>query len=436
MSKKRTRFIGVRHRIKKTAEGESRPTQVAILEDSVLRILELEDEQAELDFVYGRFPLRMRPYVEGEDLSVFPSHQIVYKKVGEKGEEKLEPHKVPDVIEGLHAGDCVAMMLGGSGDYLACGFSRQGDEIGAEVIRIQPAKFKEWRKGIASEDKSEDAALLAQLAGMDGSKELFYETSLKDRDFIRFRIAYIARTEAMKARIAAEQRLRQNLVGKIFTDPKGLYPEGGLEKAWLATKATDQILINLEVEEALRLKELEKALRKVPAWAVFDKIIGFGPAITARVVAGVGDIRRFKSESAFIKFCGLSVDIVGEGDNRKTSIQRQRRGATLGFNPDVRQGFYLFGDQINRRKGTHWNDKLQQFKKSFREKYPVAEVVAGKKRNTDGHIHKKAMWRTLTRFAGWLYKEWLKTENEARGKKAPQTENIVDDTDQSKSAAA
>ncbi|MBI4437562.1 hypothetical protein HY631_01285 [Candidatus Uhrbacteria bacterium] len=32
--------------------------------------------------------------------------------------------------------------------------------------------------------------------------------------------------------------------------------------------------------------------------------------------------------------------------------------------------------------------------------------MEGKKRYTDGHIHKMALWRTVTKFVEWLADQW------------------------------
>lgn len=49
------RTIGIRHRRKRTAEGEARPTMVAIKnDDGSIKELELADDQAELDFAFKR----------------------------------------------------------------------------------------------------------------------------------------------------------------------------------------------------------------------------------------------------------------------------------------------------------------------------------------------------------------------------------------------
>lgn len=38
----------------------------------------------------------------------------------------------------------------------------------------------------------------------------------------------------------------------------------------------------------------------------------------------------------------------------------------------------------------------------------------GKLRFTDGHIHRRAVWRTVTKFAEHLYRSWRRLEREAQ----------------------
>lgn len=63
------RFIGIQHRRKQTAAGEARPTMVCIMGGRRPVKLELVDEQAELDFVTGKLPVKFRLIQPGEDLS-------------------------------------------------------------------------------------------------------------------------------------------------------------------------------------------------------------------------------------------------------------------------------------------------------------------------------------------------------------------------------
>ena len=91
-----------------------------------------------------------------------------------------------------------------------------------------------------------------------------------------------------------------------------------------------------------------------------------------------------------------------------------------------------------------WGKKLLEYKEKFRKTHPLVEVyvtktVGGKTvrevmgsydpsetrpkhlksatmktRYTNIHIHKMAYWRTATKFAEWLYKEWWALEEEVQ----------------------
>lgn len=415
-----TRYIGVRHRVKKTAEGEVRPTQVVIAERRAEKVLELEDENAELDFVLGRFPVAYKTLADDEEVEdhMLPRHWKLKKaaegedvpenKLLQVDGEKFKIVGVPSAYEGLMPGDTVAMVLGGSGDNLAFALSRRAEEIGAKVLRIPSFELKERRReekpssAEATAGKDGDAKLLVELATM--MPQLFYEATPRDRTLIKIRETYAARMEAMKERIACEQRLRTILVGKVFRSEEGLYPEGTIEELFAKEKANDVILQALEKEEKKRAKEMEKALAEFDVYEkVFSKVEGCGPAIAARVISSVMDIRRFKSKAKLKAFCGVHV-----GNDGK--FVRRRRGAVANWSPDARQGLYLLADQFNRRPDSVWGKKLREYKRKFREKHPEPTIVDGKKRYSDGHIHKMAMWRTITKFVEWLYGEWSRLE--------------------------
>ena len=138
-----TRVVGIRHRRKKTAEGEARPTTVAILEYGKTVYHDLETETDELDFLLGRFPIECKP-AGNEDVdwiemdlngnvvkgTVRP-HQCKFKKVSKEEVASCRANhimdfpdakgnfvqqrvvKVPSRFDGLSKGDSVAMVLGG-----------------------------------------------------------------------------------------------------------------------------------------------------------------------------------------------------------------------------------------------------------------------------------------------------------------------------------
>jgi hypothetical protein len=418
---------------------------------------------AELDFVFGIFPVNFRKAEQGEDLTKFKPHHIKWRKAKESDDlsayqeanRRLEKKKwyvadkVPTYFDGLQAGDTVAMILGGSGDRFAYALARRGEEIGARVLRIPTFVFSRFRQG---KEKENDACELAGLA--IHNECLFFETTIRDRSTIRVREALALRIFAMKARIACEQQLRSSLIGRIFCDEEGGYPEGGIELAYEKEKANDLIIAGMMKEEARRNKELTAAVEAHPAYQILGQIEGLGPMIAARLIAAIIDIRRFETDAKLKKFCG--VHVLDDG-----KFARRRTGVVANWHPDARQALYLLGDQFNRRPDSVWGRKLREYKIKFRETHP--EVLCktcgcswdecGKKDKaeteartnpdykefsssssdggvdsqspqktiktkthskiyTDGHIHKMATWRTLTKFAEWLFVEWRKLEND------------------------
>lgn len=408
------RSIGIRHRVKRTAEGESRPTMVAILEDGKLTTNELPDDQAELDWLLGRFPTSRRQGTATE-AEKFPAHQVEWKR-GSFTKERT-PY-IPVTFDGLKPGDMVAMTFGGSGDRLAAALSRRGNEIGASLLRITPFKLKAERP---SDIKEEDHVLLARL--VEAQPALFQEMTPRDRDLIRVREAYFARVEAMKARIACEQRIRQHFIGSIFLSEEGGYPEGAIEAFYDERKANDVIFTNLTREEARRESELKKAVRKLDVWRdVLADVEGCGEVIAAGIISAIGDIRRFPRSANLKAYCGVHVLAQGEHAANPTERQfpRKRAGTVANWNPAARQALYQFGQQIVFRKDSVWGCRLRANKEWFRSQHPETVLnEQGKKRYTDAHIHKMAIWRTLTQFTEWLFAEWWQVE---RGEKVTAAE--------------
>lgn len=436
------RIIGIRHRVKKTAEGEARPTQVAILNNGKTTNLELETETDELDFVLGRFPTSHRKVEKSEDISSTPNHHIKFRKL--KDDEVVEDFhtsqiakvgkvfevatQIPATHEGLRSDDKIAMMLGGSGDNLAFALARRGQEIGSTVNRIPPFVFKTVREK-ATDD---DAIMLANL--LSESPSSFYEVGPRDLSLIWLRECLRSRVDAMKARIACDQRLRQHLIGAIFCSPEGKFPEGDIEKQFDKVKADDKISQVLSSEEGKRERELIKACEALDIYTeLFKPVVGLGPMIASRIIGAVIDIRRFETKAKLRAFCG--VHLLGDG-----RFPRRRNNEVANWNGDCRQALFLLGDQFNRRPDSVWGTKLiwakakyrmshpypvlvtkegekyelieGQYTKSSNGTYTIGEVTGlkGTLRYTNGHIHKMATWYTLGKFVESLFKNWWNLE--------------------------
>ena len=394
------RTIGIRHRVKRTAEGEARPTQVVIKQVDSFRSYNLDDETAELDFVCGQFPTAYRTARDGEDLSAFPPHHVKKQKKNGSDEEVV---KVPAEYDGLKTGDDVAMTLGGSGDRLAYALSRRGDRIGAKVFRVPPFALKEAREKTDG-GKEEDAKTLALL--FDSSPKLFYEVTPRERNLIKVREEYSARKYAQKNRIACEQRLRQRTIDKIFLSDNGYYLEGAVGDEYDKIAENDAAYQALRHEEKEHENELKKSVHQLDIWwQIFEPIKGCGEVIAAGIISPIGNILRFKTDAQLKKFA--SVHVLPDG-----RFNRKRRGAPNEGNPALRQALYLLGDQFNRHPDSPWGKKLREYKRIFREKHPETIAENGKKKYGNAHIHKMAIWRTLTKFIEWLYREWARIEKE------------------------
>jgi hypothetical protein len=479
------RVIGIRHRIKKTATGEARPTQLYL--DG--NIIELEDDNAELDWVRGTFPIDYRAVEPDEDLSALSPRHIKWRSV--KKDEKLDDvnpaHlrvidgkqqvaiKVPATFDGLKPRDVYAMSLGGSGDRLAFALSKAGEKMGAIVLRLPPSVLKERR---GDGDKDQDAKLLAELAQTE--PDLFHEVTANTRTIILVRETQALRMDAMKARIACEQRLRQTLIGQVFCR-EGDFAELDIEAQFEKLKANDRILSALVEEETVRIRELDRAIKQTGVWQhILEGVTGIGPALAGRLISSIGGIERFMVEpdqermdalyeesvrleregglqdlKRFVKdegnafqtlqraaswcgrngraeqaakleravqcheersklrhkarkatqaklkkFCGVAVMEDGK-------FPRRRAGSVANWHPDARQALYLLADQFNRQSDrTRWGKLLLEYKVKLRAAHPDVLEVDGKKRYTDGHIHKMALWRTVTKFVEWLADEW------------------------------
>jgi hypothetical protein len=207
------------------------------------------------------------------------------------------------------------------------------------------------------------------------------------------------------------------LVGAIFCSEDGFYPEGAIEQLFEAGKASDAILQALVREEELREKDLAKILKTLPVYCeLFVPIEGVGPMIAARLIVAIGDIRRFATDAKLKAFCGVHVLPDGR-------FARKRSGEVANWHPEARQALYLLADQFNRRPDSVWGKKLREYKAKLRAAHPDvmckkcgtkwADCPEQKKHSrvySDGHIHKMAIWRTVTKFVEWLFREWWKLE--------------------------
>ena len=97
----------------------------------------------------------------------------------------------------------------------------------------------------------------------------------------------------------------------------------------------------------------------------------------------------------------------------KPLFPRRRVGVVANWHPVVRQSLYQLGEQFNKRPKSAWGMRLRQIKASLQAQHPEPIKLGNTTRYTKAHLHRIAIWRTLTRFAEELFRNWLRLELEA-----------------------
>ncbi len=418
------RTIAVFHRVKKTVDGESRPTLVGIKEndEDTISCFSLETEREEFDFL-----MRACAYESS----------------------------------GLRTGDVVITTLGGSGDRLSFAMSRTLDECGGYVFRIPSFRLKECKDAGMHHDIETsaytDVHLLHRL--WRENVEHFFECRVRDREVIRITELYRDFKETQQERMACANRLRARLIGQLYLSEEGKYPEGKIEDWFDAQKATNEIFLNLSAEEKETKSTLERALKMTRIGDLFAEVTGCGPSVIGGLVSAIGDIRRFSGPEKLVSYMGLAV-LKEDGEKAKKGeriekglFPRQRRGVRTSWNRAGRQTLYTLADQFNRRPESEWGRKFLANKEYYRTKHPHTLLMEttgsgqetketgrtfsleegtyekkgskylildpesqdiiemkGKLRYYPGHIHRMAIWKTLREFVHWLYGAWTEFE--------------------------
>jgi hypothetical protein len=416
--------------VKQTVREETRPTLIAVKKDGAVYTCELEDEQAELDFVLGRFPVAFRNIESPEDLKGVLTHQIKWRRL--KKNEKPESYsvellrrstdgfelatKVPARYDGLKQGDHVGIVMSGAGNRFAFALSTRGEKIGDVRVMRVPSFVLSRERGEASKDN--DHMLLANLA--ETHPEFFYDVTAREREKIVVAELYRDRREVQHERIKAEQRLRSRLIGQIFLSEGGQCPEGAIEDEFKRARANSIITHSLREEEKKCEAKLRVAVRKLEVWRrIFNAIEGCGEVLTARIVSEIVDIRRFATAPGLKKVAG--VHVMPDG-----SFVRRRRGQISGYRPDLRQALYLLVDQFVKRPDSLWGRRYRLYKKFQRQYHPeVVDTEEGKTQFSDMHIHRRAIWRTASRFVEWLHREWWRIEKEELEKAPARSSKVL-----------
>ncbi|MEK7664757.1 MAG: hypothetical protein AAB361_01300 [Patescibacteria group bacterium] len=441
------RIIGIKHRVKKTKEGEAKPTLVAIKDGDKTNVYKLETETDEYDFSKTRFPVEWKKIEPQEEIQWFDKeknstglrrHQCKWETAKEEKDlEGVNPSQIravakkqkierliaiPVKFDGLKEGDKVVTIFGGSGYIFAGRLSIEAEKNNAFVYCLSPHELAHRR----NQDKEKDHLTLIEI--FEENPDLFHLIRPVDRGLIRVAEALSLREAAQGQRKKRQQQVWHSLKGRVFLDEAGNYGdlEGEITDAYDEAQEKDVILQNLWKQEEEAEKGLKKAVQDTLVWKrIFENIEGCGERIAAGIIAPIGDIRRFMAQNGKARlkaFCGAHVLLGGKNGKRPKEKQfpRRRAGEVSNWSPLTRQALYLLGGQFNRRPGTEWGKRVIDYKLSLQKKYPEPVEFEAKengktvkkKRYTKGHLLKMALRHSLTKFVEHVYKEWVKLEKE------------------------
>ncbi len=395
------RTVSLKHRTKKTAKGEARPTLVglALTQTADTGTIELEDSLAELDYVHGKFPVSWRTVVIGENLSEVQPHHIRFRKPSEneslesalavwpreslqieakgRGTKRTEtltgiPTEVPKDFTGLQPNDTIVSMFGGSGSSLMIAVLNKAHEIGAQVLLVSPHNVKAFRDS-EHREKGDDHTLLLEL--WHKSPELFHEIHPSDVQTWEVMARWDFVEEAMRQRLRLIQRATKRAEHEVFA--RNEYLGSKLAQEILTAKMANNTVADVLAEEKECQQALEEAIENDPLYqGLFGDVRGCGPRFYGKVLSAVRDIRRFprSAPGAFLLYSGFAI----VKHNGKPTIQRFRLGVENNNpgTPEIKQAVWLLVSmQFVYQKDSPWGVRLREIRDEMTAKRPNALLI-------------------------------------------------------------
>ena len=117
------------------------------------------------------------------------------------------------------------------------------------------------------------------------------------------------------------------LANKIYTlANKTISPRPNNQFAQLsAISCADALILTIKTTNLI-ISEMDKLARELPEYDVINEIPGCGKKLTARVIAELGDVRRFKNAGSIIAYAGLDAPPYQSGQFEATNRHISKRG--------------------------------------------------------------------------------------------------------------
>lgn len=117
------------------------------------------------------------------------------------------------------------------------------------------------------------------------------------------------------------------LANKIYTlAEKAISPRPNNKQSQLSAISCAEVLILTIKTTTTIISEMDKLARELPEYESINKIPGCGKRLTCRVIAEIGDVRRFKNAGSIIAYAGLDAPPYQSGQFEATKRHISKRG--------------------------------------------------------------------------------------------------------------
>ncbi len=117
------------------------------------------------------------------------------------------------------------------------------------------------------------------------------------------------------------------LANKIYTLAQTIIPSrpNNQYSQLSAISCVDALIITIKTSNTI-ITEMDKLARELPEYDVISEISGCGKKLTARIIAEIGDVRRFKNAGSIIAYAGLDAPPYQSGQFEATNRHISKRG--------------------------------------------------------------------------------------------------------------
>ena len=92
-----------------------------------------------------------------------------------------------------------------------------------------------------------------------------------------------------------------------------------------AISCADALILTIKTTTTI-ISEMNKLARELPEYGVISEIPGCGKKLTSRVIAEIGDVRRFKNAGSIIAYAGIDAPPYQSGQFEATNRHISKRG--------------------------------------------------------------------------------------------------------------